>query len=48
MTPTRCARFRERFALPRDAAGTPRTYLCGHSLGLMPLAARELVERGAR
>src|SRR6185437_7137019 len=37
------ARFRARFALPRDAAGTPRTYLCGHSLGLLPLAARELV-----
>ena len=35
--------FRERFALPCDAAGEPLTYLCGHSLGLMPLAAREAV-----
>jgi kynureninase len=37
-----CA-FRERFALPRDATGQPLTYLCGHSLGLMPLAARDAV-----
>src|SRR5439155_586392 len=35
--------FRERFALPRDAHGEPLIYLCGHSLGLLPLAARELV-----
>src|SRR2546430_3096138 len=35
--------FRERFALPRDARGEPLLYLCGHSLGLLPLAARELV-----
>jgi kynureninase len=35
--------FRARFALPRDARGEPLTYLCGHSLGLQPLAARELV-----
>ena len=35
--------FRDRFALPRDAGGTPLVYLCGHSLGLMPLAARGLV-----
>lgn len=35
--------FRERFALPQDAAGRPLTYLCGHSLGAMPLAAREAV-----
>ncbi len=37
------AGFRSRFALPRDARGEPLTYLCGHSLGLLPLAARELV-----
>jgi kynureninase len=37
------AGFRARFALPRDARGEPLTYLCGHSLGLQPLAARELV-----
>ncbi len=35
--------FRERFALPRNERGEPLVYLCGHSLGLMPLAARELV-----
>lgn len=32
--------FRDRFALPRDTHGAPLVYLCGHSLGLMPLAAR--------
>jgi kynureninase len=35
--------FRARFALPRAADGAPLTYLCGHSLGLMPLTARALV-----
>ena len=35
--------FRARFALPRDAAGRPLAYFCGHSLGLMPLAARQIV-----
>ena len=35
--------LRERFALPRDRRGEPLVYLCGHSLGLMPLAARTLV-----
>jgi kynureninase len=35
--------FRERFALPRGGRGEPLVYLCGHSLGLMPLAARDLV-----
>jgi kynureninase len=35
--------FRERFALPRDAHHAPLVYLCGHSLGLMPLRARDLV-----
>jgi kynureninase len=38
------AAFRERFALPRRTEGTPLTYLCGHSLGLEPLAAREVVD----
>ena len=37
------AGFRTRFALPLDARGEPLVYLCGHSLGLLPLAARELV-----
>jgi kynureninase len=36
--------FRERFAIPTDARGQPLLYLCGHSLGLMPLEARRLVE----
>lgn len=35
--------FRERFALPRGGRGAPLIYLCGHSLGLMPLAARGIV-----
>lgn len=35
--------FRERFALPRDERGNLLVYLCGHSLGLQPLAAREAV-----
>ncbi|HUN70886.1 MAG TPA: kynureninase [Steroidobacteraceae bacterium] len=35
--------FRERFALPRGGGGEPLVYLCGHSLGLMPLAARGIV-----
>jgi kynureninase len=37
-------RFRERFAIPTDASGSPLLYLCGHSLGLMPLEARRRVE----
>ncbi|HEY2808901.1 MAG TPA: kynureninase [Steroidobacteraceae bacterium] len=35
--------FRARFAQPADARGVPKVYLCGHSLGLMPLAARTAV-----
>src|SRR5512146_1322177 len=35
--------FREKFALPPRAQGEPLVYLCGHSLGLMPLAARGMV-----
>jgi len=35
--------YRARFALPLDAHGAPLVYLCGHSLGLLPLAARELL-----
>ena len=35
--------YRERFALPHDANGHPSLFLCGHSLGLMPLEARTLV-----
>ena len=32
--------LRQQFALPRGPQGEPLVYLCGHSLGLMPLAAR--------
>jgi kynureninase len=35
--------FRARFAVPHDTRGAELTYLCGHSLGLMPLAARAFV-----
>ena len=34
--------FRDRFALPRKGS-EPLIYLCGHSLGLQPLAARSVV-----
>ena len=37
--------FRDRFAIPTDPHGRPLLYLCGHSLGLMPLEARRLVEQ---
>ena len=37
------AGFRGRFELPHDAHGKPLIYLAGHSLGLMPKAARALV-----
>jgi len=33
--------FRDRFALPPHVDGQPSIYLCGHSLGLAPLAARD-------
>jgi kynureninase len=35
--------LRERFALPRGPRDEPLVYLCGHSLGAMPLAARAIV-----
>ena len=35
--------LRDRFEVPRNADGRPITYLCGNSLGLMPVAAREIV-----
>jgi kynureninase len=35
--------MRDRFELPRNAAGEPLVYFCGHSLGLMPIAARRIV-----
>jgi kynureninase len=37
------ARFRADFALPQAASGEALTYLCGHSLGLAPHAARTRV-----
>jgi kynureninase len=37
------AQFRNRFAIPPHVDGSAAIYLCGHSLGLAPLAARTLV-----
>src|ERR1700736_2858574 len=37
--------FRERFHLPLGANGKPVIYLAGNSLGLMPKAARKIVEQ---
>ena len=37
------AGFRDRFALPQGTGGRSLVYLCGHSLGLLPLSARALV-----
>lgn len=39
------AGFRERFELPRGTGGGPSVYLLGHSLGPLPVAAREAVAR---
>lgn len=38
-------RFRERFSMPTGSNGAQLLYLCGHSLGLMPLEARRLVDQ---
>jgi kynureninase len=38
------AGFRAKFALPRGPSGAELAYLCGHSLGLQPLAAQERVQ----
>src|SRR5436853_3326720 len=38
-------RFRKRFHLPLGANGKPVIYLAGNSLGLMPKAARQIVEQ---
>ncbi len=40
--------FRSRFAMPRDSQGRELLYFAGHSLGVMPLAARDVLNRGAR
>src|SRR5882762_9067468 len=37
--------FRERFAIPTDSSGAELLYLSGHSLGLMPIGARRLVDQ---
>lgn len=39
------AGFRDRFHLPPGPDGSPAAYFCGNSLGLMPRAARGLVEQ---
>lgn len=41
----RLAPLRQRFHLPPGPGDTPKAYLCGNSLGLLPVAAREAVER---
>lgn len=38
------ARLRASFALPRGTDGRALVYLCGHSLGLAPLAARAMLD----
>ena len=35
--------LRDQFAIPKGTGGQDLVYLCGHSLGLMPLAARRFV-----
>lgn len=37
--------FRDQFAIPTNSRGQQQLYLCGHSLGLMPLEARRLVDQ---
>jgi kynureninase len=37
--------FRDRFAIPTNSRGEEFLYLCGHSLGLMPVKARQLVDQ---
>ena len=39
------ASLRGRFELPRREDGTPISYLCGNSLGLMPSSAKEVVNQ---
>ena len=43
MSATRCATCAAASPCRPVPQGEPLTYLCGHSLGLMPLAARELI-----
>jgi kynureninase len=40
--------FRERFLIPKTAAGSDCVYLCGHSLGLQPKTAAAYVEQELR
>jgi kynureninase len=37
------ARYRDEFHIPVNAGGEPLTYLCGHSLGLQPKRAAQLL-----
>ncbi|MEK6609589.1 MAG: kynureninase, partial [Gemmatimonadota bacterium] len=39
------AAYPDRFHIPAGPDGAPAIYLCGNSLGLMPRAAREVVEQ---
>lgn len=38
------APLRDEFVIPRSAGGTPKSYFCGNSLGLQPVAARAAVD----
>ena len=38
-------KFRDRFFIPKNSKGEDAIYLCGHSLGLQPKAARQYVEQ---
>lgn len=39
------SKFRDRFCIPAARDGSPLIYFCGNSLGLMPKAARDAVNR---
>jgi kynureninase len=42
------AQFREKFFIPKSSDGAEWIYLCGHSLGLQPKAARDYIEQEMR
>ncbi len=42
------AHFRQRFCIPKTKSGEEYIYLCGHSLGLQPKNARDLLDQELR
>ncbi len=42
------AQFRDKFFIPKSSNGAEWIYLCGHSLGLQPKAARDYIEQEMR